>query len=64
MSDEKKYLLRIEEDLKLYIARQARLNKRSLNKEIVYRLQRSKLLDGSGGAQGTDAESTHTSAKV
>jgi hypothetical protein len=45
MVDEKKYLLRIEEDLKLYIARQARLNQRSLNKEIVYRLGRSRQLD-------------------
>jgi len=45
MAEEKKYLLRIEEDLKLYIARQARLNQRSLNKEIVYRLGRSRQLD-------------------
>lgn len=63
MSDEKKYLLRIEEDLKLYIARQARLNKRSLNKEIVYRLQRSKLMDNSG-THAKDAEVLHVSAKL
>ncbi len=47
MGDKKRYLLRIDEDLKLYIARKARLNDRSLNQEINYRLRLSKELDES-----------------
>lgn len=45
MESKIKFLLRINEDLKLYIARQARLNDRSLNQEINFRLKLSKTLD-------------------
>jgi len=45
MESKIKFLLRINEDLKLYIARQARLNDRSLNQEINFRLKLSRTLD-------------------
>ncbi len=45
MESKTRFLLRINEDLKLYIQRQARLNDRSLNQEINFRLKSSRMLD-------------------
>jgi ribonuclease D len=43
-----KYLLRIDKNLKQYLAREARLNERSLNKEIIFRLRSSKSPEQAG----------------